>query len=288
MDRLLKVMLLGIAVILSVPQARAQANPDADSGAKTAADTSDLERLPPAPKGKSTIIGGEIRNVDPVLDQFMLKAYGEKPIKVFFDARTEVYRDGNRIPLSELGPELHASVQTVLDGSNVFAISIHMLSQAPQGDVQGNVEEYDPSTGMLTVRTAMSRVPIRVQVKPDTQIVREGQSAFTAEPSGPSDLMNGAMVSVKFQSNRQGRGVATRIEVLATPGASFIFSGNLTALDVHAGRLVLVDPRDDKSYQISFDAANMPSVQKLHTGDKVRVSANFNGFHYEATEITAQ
>jgi hypothetical protein len=284
MERLLKVMLLGGAVLFMVPHAPAQADANPDSSAKAA--TADLAGLPPAPKGKSTIIGGEIRNVDPVLDQFLLKAYGEKPIKVMFDARTEIYRDGNRIPLSQLGPEQHASVQTILDGSNVFAISIHMLSQTPQGDVQGHVEEYDSATGMLTVRSSLSRAPIRLQVRPETQIVRQGQSAFTAEHSGQADLVNGAMVSIKFESGKQGRGVASRIEVLATPGASFIFSGNLTALDVHAGRLVLVDPRDDKSYQISFSAARMPNAGNLHTGDHVRVTASFDGNHYVATDIT--
>lgn len=285
MQSLLKLMLLGSAVIWSVPAAQGQADAGSDSSTKAAETPAGMSSLPPAPGGKSTIIGGEIRSVDPVLDQFMLKAYGEKPMKVYFDSRTEVYRDGNRIPLGELGPEQHASVQTVLDGSNVFAVSIHMLTQTPQGDVEGHVEGFDPATGQLTVRSAGSRDPIHLQVGPHTEIVRRGQSTFTSEKSGQGDLQNGAMVSIRFEAGKQGRGVASRIEVLATPGASFIFSGNLTALDVPAGRMVVVDPRDQKSYDISFTPDHLPNAPILHLGDHVRVTASFDGYRYVASEI---
>ncbi len=286
MERFSKVMLLCSAAVLSLPFAHAQSDPNADSSATMATKPSGMPGLPPAPRGKSTIIGGAITKVDPVLDQFSLKAFGQKPIKVLFDERTEVYRDGNRIPLRDLSPQDHASVQTVLDGSNVFALSIHMLSQTPQGDVQGHVEDFDAGTGQLTVRSSLSRQAIRLEVRPDTQISRQGQSAFTAEHSGTADLMPGAMVSIKFETGKQGKGVASRIVILATPGATFIFSGNLTSLDMHTGVLVLVDPRDDKSYQISFSSTGLPGTQNLHTGDHVRVSANFDGNHYVATDIT--
>lgn len=285
MHRLLKVMLLSSTTLIPISLAHAQDAP-ADPSTKGTNSADGMPALPPAPGGKSTILGGQIRNVDPVLDRFVLRAYGEKPIKIYFDARTQVFRDGNPIPLGDLGPEEHASVQTVLDGSNVYAITIHMLSKTPQGDLQGNVEDFDPATGRLTVKSSLTREPVRLDVRPDTQIVRQGQSAFTAEHSGQNDLVAGAMVSIVFQPTKQGHGVASRITVLATPGASFVFSGDLTALDVTAGRLVLVDPRDQKTYQISFDAARMPNAATLHTGDHVRVTASFDGTHYVASEIT--
>src|ERR1700739_4749954 len=105
MERFCRLMLVGCAAAaLSFSSAYAQSDGQADSSAKVATTPDGLASLPPAPTGKSTIIGGEIRNVDPVLDQFTLKAYGQKSIKVFFDERTQIYRDGNRIPLRELGP----------------------------------------------------------------------------------------------------------------------------------------------------------------------------------------
>ena len=36
-------------------------------------------------------------------------------MKILFDERTQVYRDGVRIPLRDLRPEDHASVQTILE-----------------------------------------------------------------------------------------------------------------------------------------------------------------------------
>ena len=94
--------------------------------------------MPPLPSGKSTILGGAIRDVDPVLDRFTLRIVGEKPIKILFDERTQIFQDGKKVPLRDLKPADHASVQTILDGTNVFALSVHVLSKSPEGDYQGH------------------------------------------------------------------------------------------------------------------------------------------------------
>ena len=91
------------------------------------------------PKGRSTILGGSIRSVDAVRDQMVLNVYGQKPMKILFDERTELYRDGKKVPLHTLGTAQHASVQTTLDGAKIFAVSVHILSEQPQGDYQGRV-----------------------------------------------------------------------------------------------------------------------------------------------------
>src|ERR1700676_2447635 len=87
-----------------------------------------LGDVPPLPRGKSTILGGQIRDVDQVRDQFVLHVYGEKPMKILYDGRTQLFRDGNKISLLDLKPVEHASVQTTLDGSKIFALSVHILS----------------------------------------------------------------------------------------------------------------------------------------------------------------
>ena len=288
MECWLKVVLIGGMAVFSVPLAFAQSDAVAtpQSSLKSTATTGDVSGVPPAPRGKSTIMGGEIRNVDPVLDRFTLKVYGERPLRILFDERTQVFRDGTRIPLRELHPEQHASVQTILDGSDVFALSVHILSQTPGGDCQGHVASYDAATGTLMVNSSLSREPVKLIVGPQTQIVREGQSAFTSAGSGTTDLKGGALVSVTFEADKQGRAVARRIAILATPGSTFIFSGNVTAFDLHSGNLVLVDPRDDKSYQISFDQNQVSGAESLHTGDRVRVTASFDGNRYVASEIS--
>lgn len=239
--------------------------------------------LPPLPSGKSTIFGGAIRGVDPVNDQFMLDIYGEHPMKVLFDERTQVYRDGVKIPLHDLGTVKHASVQTTLDGTHIFAVSIHILSQLPQGDYRGRVMRYNSSTGQLQL-DASPAPPLTVMVSHNASFIRKGQSAFTSQGSGPQDLRPGALVEVTFAAGQGPHAIATQVVVLAVPGVSFVFSGNLTALDTARGTLVLVDPRDQKSYQIIFSPYRIDS-KTLHVGQRVRVVASFNGSDYEASDV---
>jgi hypothetical protein len=233
-------------------------------------------------------MGGEIRRVDPVRDVLTLKIFGQKPVKILFDERTQVFRDGKKIPLRDLKPTDHASIQTILDGTDVFAISVHMLSKSPEGEYQGHVLAYDAQSTELSISSGLSRQPLKVLVPPATQVVRVGQPAFTAGQSGLSDLVKGALVSVTFESDKAARGVATGISILATPGAEFVFIGNVTALDTHAGTLALVDPRDDQSYQVTFSPAALPETEKLRLGQHVIVTTNFDGSGYVAKTIAAQ
>jgi len=245
-----------------------------------------LDSLPPLPRGKTTIIGGEIRNFDPVRDQFSLRIYGQRPMKILFDERTQVYRDGVRIPVRDLGPEDHASVQTTLDGANVFAVSIHILSRIPEGECDGRILSFNPNTGELAIASSMSPEPVRLYVPANVSIARVGEPEFTASSSGLSDLVPGSLVSASFEPGAAGRNVTTQIKVLAVPGAAFVFSGNVSFLDMDNGVMVVVDPRDDKSYQIRFDAALLPTTKDLRTGANVTVRAIYDGARYAANEIT--
>ena len=235
--------------------------------------------LPPAPRGKSTVIGGAIREVDGVRDQLILNVFGGRTMKVLFDERTQVYRDGLRAPLRDLHVGDHVSVETVLDGTAVFARSIHMLSQLPEGECRGQVLKYDRSKGELVVRDLLSPEPIKLRVSSSTTIVRAGQE------SSSGDLSTGTLISIHFQADRSGQNVAQEIAVLATPGSAFVFSGNVVFLDLHSGLLVLVDPRDDKRYEISFDPARFAVGRDVHEGTGVTVTADFEGTRYSARSI---
>lgn len=298
MGRLLRAVLLVGAVLASAatparPQQLVNPRPALGSDNPSIENSSgenpsgDLDTLPPAPTGKSTILGGAIKDFDPVRDQFSLHIYGERPMKILFDERTQVYLDGKKIPVRDLGPEEHASVQTILDGTNVFALSIHILSQTPEGDTEGQVLSYDARTGELEVRTPESSNPVRLIVTESTAIARAGEPAFASAPSGANDLVPGALVSIAFQPRQNGHDIASHITVLAVPGSSFLFSGSISTLDMDSGSLILVDPRDEKSYQIHFDSAYLPISWTLHLGQSVTVQARYDGSRYQATEITA-
>jgi hypothetical protein len=266
------------------------AEPDKSAAPEKAAAPGDLPSdsvsLPPLPPGKTTIIGGQIRNFDPVKDQFSLQIYGQRPMKILFDERTQVYRDGVRIPVRNLGSEEHASVQTTLDGASVFAVSIHILSESPEGECEGRVVRFNPDKGELIVASQMSPAPVTLSVPANASIARVGEPEFTAGPSGLSDLVPGSLVSASFESGGSHRNVATQIKVLAVPGAAFAFTGNISYLDMRSGIMVLVDPRDGKSYQIRFDSALLPASQSLHPEANVTVSATYDGSQYAANAIT--
>jgi hypothetical protein len=55
---------------------------------------------------------------------------------------------------------------------------------------------------------------------------------------------------------------------------------------MHTGIMVLVDPRDGKSYQIRFDSASLPMSESLRTQANVTVTAIYDGTRYEANAIT--
>lgn len=268
-----------------VPNATASAVDEAGVSSTTN-EASFLPPLPKAPLGKTTVIGGVIRNVDPVRDQLTLGVYGGgKPMKILFDERTQFFRDGIKTPLDDMRPEDHASVETILDGDDVFAVSVHMLSRSPQGECEGQVLAFDPRDGEVTLRNTLSGEPIKLRVEPRTTIARMGQPAFASTVTGTSDLMRGALVSVKFEGDNKGGGIADAIAILATPGSGFYFSGNVTYLDLHAGMMALTDPRDEKSYTVAFDPARFPLSHDLHEGSRISVTASFDGKHYVASKL---
>jgi hypothetical protein len=132
----------------------------------------------------------------------------------------------------------------------------------------------------------MFHEPIKLVVPSSTPIARVGQSGFTSANLGASDLVPGALVSVKFAPDDRGHGVASQVSILATPGSAFVFVGNVITLDTHSGILTLVDPVDNKTYQIFFDSAGLPATQTLRPGNHVMVTADFDGARYVANAIT--
>ncbi len=300
MFRFLALAVLGGVAFAQLSSSSAGSKSAQDQGASSTASSSGLvgttagaSSLPPLPKGKSTVIGGAIRGVDRVRDQFTLDVFGGRSLKVLFDERTLIYRDGIKSSERDLRAGDHVSVETVLDGTTVFARSIRMLSESPEGASQGQVMSYDPADRELTVRDALSRQPVKFRVSDGTTFVRQGQAASSSAASssaesGPADLVAGTLVSIKFQSDSKGHGVASQVSILAAPGSVFVFVGNVASLDLHSGLLVVVDPRDDKRYDVFFDSARFPVSRELHEGSDVMVTADFDGARYVARAITVK
>jgi hypothetical protein len=269
--------------------------PSADAASKpteTKPSASEAVNLPgdmlTLPKGKSTVIGGTISGVDPVADRLTLKVFGGKQMKILFDERTLVYRDGAKSTLRDLRTNDRASVETMLDGDTVFARSIHMLSRAPEGECHGQILSYDPGANVLTVSESLSPQSIRLVVPAGTTIVRQGQAASRSANASPSDLRKGTLISATFEADNKGQGIARHIAILASPGDELSFSGSVTFLDLHSKQFVVADAQNNQSYKIVFDPASLPAAHDLHEGVNVKVTAEFDGTHYIARAITLQ
>ena len=289
MIRLFAVILLSSVAFAQSPApapATSRALPDAMPAPAVAPPSKDL---PPDPKGPSTVIGGLVRKVDPIRDQLILKVPGaNQNIKILYDERTQVYRNGQRISVLDLKPEDHASVETALDGDAVFAVRIHMLTDQPQGECDGQVLSYNARNGELVVNSSLSPESVRIRIPAGIQIVRVGQADFTSGQRGIDDLMRGALVDVKFQPGYNGLGVASHIDVLATPGSTFVFSGDVEYLNLPGREIAIVDPHDERSYRFAFSPSQAATVGELHPGSHVRVTADFDGTRYSANQITIE
>jgi hypothetical protein len=242
--------------------------------------TSALPDIPPLPKGNATVIGGAIRRLDRVRDQITLYVFGGRDMKILFDERTQVYRDGQKASLRDLQIGDRISVETMLDGTAVFARTVHVATQSLEGECSGQILSYSPKTGELKLRDYGSPETLVLHISAQTTVVRDGQ-----KPASSADLREGTLISAKFQSDRGTRGVAREITILATPGTSFVLTGHVGFLDLHSGRLVLVDPRDKKEYEINFDPA-LHVTRDLQLGAEITVAAGFDGRRYSATTIT--
>src|SRR5262249_12610822 len=151
--------------------------------------------------------------VDHVQDQITLQFFGGGKAKVLFDGRTKIQRDGKPSLLRELKAGDRVYVETVLDGTAVFARSIRVVSRTGQGQSSGQVIGFHPETGELVVRDALSPEPLTLRVTSSSQVERSGQ------PVPASTLRAGALVSVEFVPSAASKGdaVADRISILAEP-----------------------------------------------------------------------
>lgn len=237
-----------------------------------------MPNLPPPPSGKSTVIGGTLLKVDPVRDQVTVHVFGGGSMKIFFDARTQVYRDGQRVSLHDLKNGDRASVETILDGTMVFARSVHILTRRMEAECHGQVLAYNAAAGELRVRDFLSSEPLALRVPSGTTILREDHEASSAQ------LRAGALVDVEYQASGSGQGVATKIAILAIPGLEYIFSGRVAFVDVRAGKMAIVDPHDQRSYDISFNPRSSV-LGDVREGNDVVVTAVFDGTRYSANAI---
>lgn len=239
-----------------------------------------LPDLPPVPKEKASLIGGTVGRLDRVRDQITVQLFGGGKMTIAFDPRTHFYRDGVEATTADLRQGDRVYVETILDGSTVFARTIRMKSSAVAGESQGIITSYRADKGELQLRDALSPRVIKIRVTPQTRVI-EGDRTSSA-----SRLASGTLVAIKFGPRQDGSEVAREVSVLAVPGASFTFVGQVTAIDLRLGILVLNSTIDHKTYEIAVDPSVVGVDESLRPSADVTVQTRFQGNRYVARSIT--
>jgi hypothetical protein len=239
-----------------------------------------LPDLPSLPKEKASLIGGTVQKLDRVRDQITVQVFGGGKMKIAFDTRTHIYQGDGQGSLANLHQGDRVYVDTILDGSTIFAKTIRLKSTVSAGESQGTVTSYRADKGELMLRDALSPRLLKIQLTPQTKIVH-GDHATSA-----SELVAGTLVAVKFGGQKGGQDVAREVSVLAVPGASFTFAGRVTGLDLRLGLLVLTSSTDHKTYEIYFDPAVVTADSRLRQASDVTVLTRFDGSRYVANSVT--
>lgn len=250
---------------------------DADNAIDPASLLPDLPNLPPA---KATLMGGTIQKLDRIQDALTIQVFGGGKEKIFFDPRTHIYLGTALGSTADLHQGDRVYVDTILDGSTVFAKSIRLRKTAVAGQSQGIVSGFREDKQELTLRDAISPRPLKVRLTSGTKIVHGDRSVSASE------LVPGTLVNITFGPQEDGGDVAREISVLAVPGGSFTFAGRVTGLDLRLGLLVITSSTDHKTYEIYFNPALLPPDQNLRESAQVTIQTRFDGNRYVARSVT--
>ena len=239
-----------------------------------------LPDLPPVPPERATLVGGTLERLDHVRDRLTVRLFGGGGKQtVLFDPRTQVFRGGKTASIADLREGERLYLDTILDGSTVFARTIRLDASRATGESQGLVMNYRSDRGELTYRDSLSPDPVKVRVTSATK-VKQGDRAANI-----SALVPGSLISIGFTSDGAGRNTANEISILALPGTRYTFAGEVVHIDLRSGLLVLNSSTDHKTYEVYLSPSATPD-DNLHPGANVTVVTNYDGSRYVVRDIS--
>jgi hypothetical protein len=234
--------------------------------------------LPPIPANTVSLLGGTVTKLDRVRDRIGIRAFGGDEKTVTFDVRTKFYRGSTEVADRELQAGQRIYVDTMLNGTEVFAKNIWIEDGSALGTGAGQVIGYDQKKGILKVRDQLTAETLQFHLNPKT-VIKEGSEIRSANV-----LVPGALVSLTFSPGKAHTAVNT-VEVLARPGNSISFFGSVTFLDLSRNILAVQNRPDGKTYEINIDGIPRDTIRKLHPGTVVGVAAVFDGKQYTARTL---
>ena len=234
----------------------------------------------PLPNKKLTLIGGTVREIDPIRNRMTVDIYGGKEMKLIFDDRTKITRNGaeaNPLVIRK-GDRVYLDTQLARD-NKVFAKQIQIVTKFEAADLSGQIVNFDPKTRAIELRDQLSAAPFRFVVDQDAAITASGGKAASM-----ADLRPGALVVAHFSNGEGPHGTIRDINILVAPGAEFTLYGRVNHLDLRSGVLAVQNKADDKAYEVKFSPAQF-KVDDIAIGSDVAVTAKFDGQDYVAQSL---
>jgi len=143
-----KLSLLMLAGVVSLPLVAQNQTPAAPAGPQESAsqgtvvaspagrreNRDPLLDLPELPNNKVTLVGGRVKSLDEVMNKMVVVPFGSKQnVPVSFDTRTDFFQDGKPISYRAIREGQRVYVDTMLNGTTVFAKKIWIQSAADSG-----------------------------------------------------------------------------------------------------------------------------------------------------------
>jgi hypothetical protein len=235
--------------------------------------------LPPLPQNKVSLMGGTVTKLDRVRDLMAVRVFGGNETRIAFDVRTKFYRDGTEVNDRELQQGQRIYVDTMLNGTTVFAKNIWILNGAVSGNGAGQIVSFDQKRSILKLRDELTAQTLDFQITPKTTI-QEGNAVRSTNV-----LVPGSLVALTFGPAQQNHGVVQEVTILARPGYSVSFFGTVTFLDLSNEILAVQNNNDSKTYEIRIDGISKDTIRQLHPGSVIGVSAMFDGKNYMARSL---
>ena len=233
--------------------------------------------VPKMPKGKVALIGGVVEKTDPIRQRLTLRVFGNnKKMTLGYDERSHIYRDGVEGTYKSVQPGERVYVDSMLDGTKLFARNIRVVTALRPADARGQILNYNPRSGIMTIRDDLSAAPVTFRVSRETQVKGTGADSNI-------DLVPGSLVTVHFSSDHRKRDTAEEVTVLAMPGALFTFVGKVRHLDLKNGVIAVESMTDNKTYELQFDPGTVGDDVTL--GSDVEISAEFQRHGYKVKTL---
>jgi hypothetical protein len=258
----------------ATPPAAAPAPPDDRSPQQAVAN--DDVGSPGKPGAKVGLVRGIVKRMDPIHDQFVIRAFGGRDIRIAFDPRTKLFpEDKKETQVSGLPLGSVVAVDTVIENGKLFARSVR-TGPANAAELNGQVVRYDAAKSRLILRDPLSPEGTSVPVTSATTVINHGQ------PASPQDLSPGMLVRIWFSP---AYNAASKVEIFAQRGNSFTFAGRIISVDLRSHVLSLSNDTDQSVRELSIDSLNDSTLHLLREGTNVSIQAEFDGDRYNVRSV---